>query len=59
MDANDRMILENRLRIKDWTIEQHKLALSRIGDAISTGDSEVIYDTWMKLRSLAERKEVE
>lgn len=57
MNANDRMVLENRLRIKDWTIEQHKLALSRIGDAISTGDSEVIYDTWMKLRSLADRKE--
>jgi len=59
MNDNDRMVLENRLRIKDWVIEQHKLALGRIGDAIATGDTEVIYDTWMKIRSLADRKEEE
>lgn len=59
MNENDRMILENRIRIKDWSIEQHKLALSRIGDAIATGDSEVIHDTWIKLRPLASRMEEE
>jgi hypothetical protein len=58
MNENDLMILENRIRLKDWLIEQHKIALHRIGDAIATGDPEVIYDTWMKLRPLADRKEV-
>jgi hypothetical protein len=57
MNDNDRMVLENRIRIKDWVIEQHKLALHRIGDAIATGDSEVIFDTWMKIRAIADRKE--
>lgn len=57
MNENDRMVLENRLRIKDWVIEQHKISLARIGDAIATGDTEVIYDTWMKIRGLAERRE--
>jgi hypothetical protein len=57
MNENDRLVLESRIRIKDWVIEQHKIALHRIGDAIATGDPEVIYDQWMKLRPLADRQE--
>lgn len=47
-------VLLNRIKVKDWVIEQHKLALSRLGDAIETGDLAAIQGRWSVYKRMTE-----
>jgi hypothetical protein len=52
-------VLRNRIQVKNWVIEQHKIALQRLGDAIEVGDQEQIAHLWISVKAMAYRVEPE
>lgn len=52
-------VLRNRIQVKNWVIEQHKIALQRLGDAIEVGDREQIKSIWLTVKPIAYRVEPE
>jgi len=60
MEMNNNIdVLAHRIQAKNWVIEQHKIALQRLGDAIERGDTEVMHDIWNRIKPLAYRAEPE
>lgn len=47
-------VLIERVKVKDWVIEQHKLALWRLGDAIESGDLAAIQGRWSVVKKFTE-----
>lgn len=52
-------VLRNRIQVKNWVIEQHKIALQRLGDAIERRDHEAAAQLWVSLKAIAYRVEPE
>jgi hypothetical protein len=52
-------VLRNRIQVKNWVIEQHKIALQRLGDAIEVGDQEQIAHLWISFKQMAYKVEPE
>lgn len=42
MNDNDRMVLENQLRIKDWVIRQHKFYMAELIAAVKSKNQDRI-----------------
>lgn len=52
-------VLRNRIQVKNWVIEQHKIALQRLGDAIEKRDYEAASQLWVSIKAIAYRVEPE
>ena len=52
-------VLRNRIHVKNWVIEQHKIALQRLGDAIEKRDYEAAAQLWISIKAIAYRVEPE
>lgn len=52
-------VLRNRIQVKNWVIEQHKIALQRLGDAIEKRDYEAAAQLWISIKAIAYRVEPE
>jgi hypothetical protein len=52
-------VLRNRIQVKNWVIEQHKIALQRLGDAIEKRDYEAAAQLWVSIKAIAYRVEPE
>lgn len=56
---NNIEVLRNRIQVKNWVIEQHKIALQRLGDAIEKRDYEAAAQLWVSIKAIAYRVEPE